>query len=131
MAVYIGFNPPFLGGVRGIMSPQADERLIKNDLIQLLKTARGEREHRPIFGTLLRTTVFENITDEVIDALRNSILEAIRDTEDRVNVIQLDITPDEDRSQLNITLSVALVNNPLTKFTLDLLASQNGLTIRR
>lgn len=110
-ATYFGFNPPFVSIVqtsintnpsdaepnryRGILPRQVDMRLVKNDVLQLLLTIPGERIQRPTFGTTLRSTVFEPMTDRVISDLRSNILSAINANEPRlINVdVQLKTVP--------------------------------------
>lgn len=120
-ATYFGFNPPFLSAIqssantsntdtepnryRGILPRQVDMRLIKNDVLQLLLTLRGERVQRPQFGTSLRSTVFEPMTDRVLSDLRSDMISAINDNEPRlINVgVQLTTVPKDLLLKIVIT----------------------------
>jgi phage baseplate assembly protein W len=82
--LWYGYNAPFIGGNEGVMSRQVDEKLIRNDLLQLLLTSPGDRVMRPTFGTGIRRFVFELITNDTIDQLKKSILNAIQLYETRV-----------------------------------------------
>jgi phage baseplate assembly protein W len=90
----IGFNPPFFGGNSNIMSPQEEERLIKNDLIQLILTFPGERVFRPDFGTITRGKVFDMNTSVDLSLLRENIIEAIEEFEPRVSLTDVIIEDD-------------------------------------
>jgi hypothetical protein len=132
---YYGFNPPFLSAVqttantnpsntepnryRGILPRQVDMRLIKNDILQLLFTIPGERVHRPTFGTTLRSTVFEPMTDRVMSDLRSNIISAINDNEPRlINVdVQLAAVPAD--LLLKVTVSGNMSYAPTEQFLLD------------
>jgi hypothetical protein len=132
---YYGFNPPFLSAVqttantnpsntepnryRGILPRQVDMRLIKNDILQLLFTIPGERVHRPTFGTTLRSTVFEPMTDRIMSDLRSNIISAINDNEPRlINVdVQLAAVPTD--LLLKVTVSGNMSYAPTEQFLLD------------
>jgi phage baseplate assembly protein W len=94
MPKIIGFNPPFFGGNQNIMSPQEEERLIKNDLIQLILTFPTERMFRPEFGTLARGKIFDMNTPVDLSALRENIIEAINTYEPRITLF--DVVIEED-----------------------------------
>lgn len=119
MATYYGYNPPFIGGAQNILSRQEDAQLIKNDLLQLLMTAPGDRVNRPDFGTPLRSFVFENNTEADISSLRSSILDAIAKFEPRVIVDNLSITQSQDANTIRIYLVFVLRDDPNTKLTID------------
>ncbi len=100
-AFYFGFNPPFRDN-RGVLARQEDSRLIKNDILQLLLTIPGERVHRPTFGTILRTSVFDPLTDANVATLEQSIQRALILNEPRLNNPQVHITVDRDKSLVNV-----------------------------
>ncbi len=101
--LWYGYNAPFIGGNEGVMSRQVDEKLIKNDLLQLLLTSPGDRVMRPTFGTGIRRFVFEPVTSDTIDALRTSILDAIALYETRVTATDVEIdTSDVDDNLISI-----------------------------
>jgi phage baseplate assembly protein W len=111
-AVYFGFNPPFIGGTQGVLSRQEDTRLIKNDILQLLNTVPGERIHRPSFGTPLREVIFDPLTESVLSALKNQILNAISREEPRVTSTNVVIISDPDNRTITVTVVTYLTINP-------------------
>lgn len=102
--VWFGFNAPFYGGLEKVMSRQVDERLIKNDLLQLIMTVPGERFGRPDFGTNLRITTFEQMDQETLDELSDDIANQIRKYEPRVTITSVLIQKDEDRNLINVKI---------------------------
>lgn len=92
--IWYGYNAPFLGGQEGVMSRQTDDRLIRNDLLQLLLTSPGERVMRPTFGSGIRRFLFQPITVDSIQDLRVNIISAIKFWEPRVSVtdVMIDVT---------------------------------------
>ena len=75
---WFGYSPAFVGGQCNIMSPSADEQLIKNDLLCLLLTLPGERIYRPTYGCPLRAYNFETSDPADIEGLKVAISNAIR-----------------------------------------------------
>lgn len=118
-ATLFGFNPPFLGGPQNILSRQEDERLIKNDLIQLLLTVPGERVMRPNFGVPLRSFVFEQLVDSDISALESTIGDAIVEQDSRVTVEEVTIQRDDERNGINVKVVVRLKKNPAKELTIE------------
>lgn len=116
---YYGFNPPFFGGSAGILSRQENERLIKNDLLQLLLTLPGERVMLPTFGTALRSFVFEQFDDATLEMLRMNIINAISLNEGRVNLTSLTLSPDYDNHGLRISITFSLKAQPNEAYSLD------------
>lgn len=122
-AILYGFNPAFYGGPNGILSRQEDQQLIKNDLLQLLLTVPGERVFRPTFGTILRSSIFEQLDSRQILAIRDSISESIRTHEPRVNVVKLNLTATDNTNELRIFLVAQIKVSPNLYITIDRLVT--------
>lgn len=118
-ATYYGMNPPFIGGAENVMSRQEDERLIKNDILQLLLTVPGERVMRPDFGVNLRNFVFEQLTASSISQLKAEIENQIGIYEKRVSIDYIDISKNDDENYLNIKIAVRLKRDPKRYFTIE------------
>lgn len=125
-ASFYGMNPPFLGGQENILSRQEDDRLIKNDILQLLLTIPGERVMRPTFGVQLRSFVFEQMTDADIVALQSEIAEAIRVNEPRVNVESIDITRNDDKNRIQIKIVARLKKDPKKELVIETFITQRS-----
>ena len=115
-ATFYGYNPPFIGGARGVLSRQEDIQIIKNDILQLLLTRPGERIYRPNFGTNLNNLVFANVNQNTIQILKVEITDILRKEEPRVNVKNVDIVQDEH--YLYIKIAAVLKSDP--KVVLDI-----------
>lgn len=118
-ATFYGFNPPFIGGQQNIMSRQEDDRLIKNDILQLLLTVPGERVMRPSYGVNLRNFVFENIVRADLSILKSEIEQQIRIYEPRVTLNYVDLIPDTDRNGLQIKIVVTLKKDPKKQLSIE------------
>jgi hypothetical protein len=95
---WFGYGPPFVGGQEGVFSRQVDEKLIKNDLLQLLLTAYGERVMRPTFGSPIRASLFDNMTRSQLDILENGISDVIQEYEPRVVVSSVSANISDDNT---------------------------------
>lgn len=118
-STYFGYNPPFLSD-KSIMALQTDERLIKNDILQLLLTSPGERSFRPDFGTDIKATLFEPIDTLTLNDLRLSILIAIKKFEPRVTATEVVIKLSPDDNQISIKVFCSLTIKPSTQLTVEL-----------
>ena len=118
-AEYYGFNPPFIGGAENILSRQEDERLIKNDILQLLLTVPGERVMRPDFGVNLRNFVFESMSSPQLSILRSEIQNQIASQEPRVNIESVVLKRDDDNNRLQINIVVNLKKDPKRQLSIE------------
>lgn len=115
---YYGFSFPFLVPPDGVLPPQSDLRIIKNDLKQLLLTSPGERRMRPDFGTDIRKFPFEPFDDNV-NALKRSIFSAIEKFEPRVVAKDIRVSGNSNTNTLTITVLAALTRNPNVELTVE------------
>ena len=118
-AKFIGYNPPIFGGHQNILSRQADERLVKNDLLQLLLTSPGERTMRPDFGTILKKSLFEPLDDLLIADIRGDINKKIERFEPRINATST-IRVNKDESTLTVIVIGVFSNEPNRSFEAEI-----------
>ena len=91
----LGLAFPMLNeGVGGFLSQNENLRSLSDCVKQLILTGRGARVMRPDFGTDLRASVFEPLTEDLINALKEQILTTIAKYEPRVIVKRLELSPD-------------------------------------
>lgn len=118
-AIFYGFNMPFFGGPQKILSRQVDDKLIKNDILQLLLTVPGERVMRPDFGVHLRSFLFEQNTDSDLSILENEIAQAITEYEKRVTVENVTVVSDTNKHGINVVVIVRMVKDPKKVLTVE------------
>lgn len=97
---FYGFNIPIFNG-KTILPFQTDERLIKNDILQLLLTSPGERIMRANFGCNIKPSMFENNTEKNRNFIKKQIYQAITTYEKRVSIKESDISVTTDNSNQN------------------------------
>lgn len=116
---FYGFNPPFFGGQQKVLSKQSGDRLIKNDILQLLLTSIGERVMRPNYGTILKASLFEPLDDALLNQLTSELQYAIDVGEPRIDA-EVTITSDEDNSSLHVKIIGVRNNNDNSQFLLEI-----------
>jgi hypothetical protein len=119
MTQWYGFNYPFIGGAEGVLSRQEDDRLIRNDVLQILFTTLGSRVMRPTFGTPLRNFVFENMTPATLSELESAIENSLASFEHRAALVNLDLSPSPDRSYLSVHIVMRLITDPDNVIDID------------
>ena len=121
--------PASTSGAGGTFSNNYNTESIKDGLIQLLLTSRGERPMRLDFGTDLRRSVFAPLDSATISALKASINTAIKKYEKRITVRSLEVTPRNDNSQVDVALSFSLKDNVLDVDRIFLTVNTEGVII--
>ena len=91
---------------------------IKNDLLSLLQTKKGERIFQPNLGLGIDSFLFENITEEVKIDIQNDIIDTIQTFLPFVNIIQLDVL-ETNTNTLNVVCKFSFNNNPNIFETID------------
>lgn len=123
---YFGNNYPFWQPPNTVLPQQADVRLIKNDLLQLLLTSPGERRMRPNYGTVIRKYPFEQFTSETEGIIRNSISSAISRFEPRVILKNVIFDSDPDNNLIRISVLCALTRDPNIELSVELTTTNPG-----
>jgi len=99
--IAIGVSLPFNGpGVFNSTFTTKDQ--IKSNLINLLLTTRGERIMNPLLGTGLRNFLFEGITENNIENLKQDLNNSIRVFIPEITVLSLDIIPNSDFNTVSL-----------------------------
>jgi len=122
-ALWFGFNAPFIDGGGRILPRQENERLIKNDLLQLLFTVPGERVMSPDFGVNLRNFPFEQLDEESLASIEQEIRDKIIRFEPRVLVDPgpsgVEVKGKPDDHFVEILVRGALTNDPNRSFVFE------------
>lgn len=101
--IAIGVSLPFNGPV-AFNSTYSTTEQIKSNLINLLLTNKGERIMNPEFGADLKTVLFEGITEDTSDMIRNLISTNVSIFVPEVTVTNLNINKQEDQNTISITV---------------------------
>ena len=116
----LGFAFPMRGdGIGGYLAQNENLRSLRDCVVQLIMTGRGARVMRPDYGTDLRSSVFDPLTEDSIDSLR--ILSTIAKYEPRVIVQRISLTPDFERHTLKVELYITSKDDLLTGELIEVL----------
>ena len=84
-----------------------------SNIRNLLLTNRGERVGQPTFGADILLTLFEPMSDQLINSVEEKISESIAEWLPHVAINKLSVEPDSvEVNQLNIELEFSLTMNP-------------------
>lgn len=109
--VYSDFDFAFRANpVTGDIALKKDIEAIKQSVINILLTNKGERPFFPTFGSNIRSYLFENFDPVTRTLLENSIQESITNYEPRVKVLNVDVTDLSDRNALNFSVEVEIIS---------------------
>jgi phage baseplate assembly protein W len=111
-SVAVGVNLPFSGPAVFISNYQTKDA-IKNNLINFFLTNPGERVLNPTFGGGLRAFLFEQITLDNLNFLREDINEKLVLYFPDVIVEDLIVTGNPDQNTINVTLKYSVINTSI------------------
>ena len=105
--IAIGISLPFNGpGV--FKSTYTTKDQIKSNLVNLLLTDKGERVMNPNFGTNLKRFLFEGITDNNLETLKDNILSSILTYIYEITVTNIILVPNTDNNLVSLTIEYYL-----------------------
>ena len=109
----VGVNLPFSGP--SVFTPNyLTSDAIKNNLINYFLTNPGERPLNPLFGGGLRAFLFEQITENNLNFLREDLNQKLQIFFSNIEVKDLIISGQEDTNQIAVTLKYNVLNTSIT-----------------
>jgi phage baseplate assembly protein W len=109
----VGVNLP-LNGPSVFISNYQTKDAIKNNLINFFLTNPGERPLNPTFGGGLRAFIFEQITTDNLNFLREDVNFKLSTYFPNIVVEDLIVIGQEDSNQITITLKYSVINTNIT-----------------
>lgn len=100
----VGVNIPFSANEVFTSNYQTKDA-IKNNLINYMLTGRGERFMNPTFGSGLRNFLFEQVDNQKLDNLSNTIAQEVSLMFPKVVVTFISVNPDVDRNTIELVMS--------------------------
>jgi uncharacterized protein len=105
----VGVNIP-LSGPSVFISNYQTKDAIKNNLINFFLTNPGERPLNPLFGGGLRAFIFEQITNDNLNFLREDINSKLENYFPNIQIEDLIVSGQEDTNQITVTLKYSVIN---------------------
>ena len=107
--VGIGVDIPFSSG--GVFTPNyTTKEAIKNNIINYFLTNPGERPANPLFGGGLRNFIFEQISFENLDFLKEDINIKLQQFFPDVVINEVEVIGNEDQNEVVVNLQYAVSN---------------------
>ena len=94
----------------GDVALKKDEEAIKQSVINILSTNRGERPFLPYFGANLRRYLFDNFDRVTTSLIDEQIRSALANYEPRVRVLSVDVQGRPDQNSMTITLEFEIIS---------------------
>tara|TARA_B100000287_G_scaffold381060_1_gene385173 strand:+ start:1219 stop:1638 length:420 start_codon:yes stop_codon:yes gene_type:complete len=92
-----------------------NENAIKQSIRNLILTVPGEKPFQPLVGSAVNELLFEPIDPFTVDSLRDEILNTITQHEPRVGVDTVDIQPQYDNNDINVTVIYRIIGQPIVE----------------
>jgi phage baseplate assembly protein W len=86
-----------------------NETAIARSVRNLVLTAQGERFFNPILGSKVSRLLFESVDEITASAIQEEITTTINNFEPRVNLLSVDVSPDYDNGEFNVTVRYEIV----------------------
>lgn len=118
MAQFQGFSFPFRKGTTAFPAEAQDADLIKQSLIQLILTGRGERLMRPDVGSGAFSFLFENDDIILAQAIQIEVTNVIQKYEPRVILQNVDVQrgdPTNAAADSTVVVTINYINVPAKK----------------
>lgn len=109
VGIAIPFNAP---GV--FFSTYTTQDAIRNNLLNFFLTNKTERYLNNQFGANLRAFIFEQITSDNLDGLKQNIQVLIAQYFTNIKIDNLNITQSPDNNEINIQLYYSIVDTGIT-----------------
>ena len=107
--VGIGVDIPFSSG--GVFTPNyTTKEAIKNNIINFFLTNPGERPANPLFGGGLRNFIFEQISFENLDFLKEDNNTKLQQFFPDVVINEVEVIGNEDQNEVVVNLQYAVSN---------------------
>ena len=88
---------------------------VKSNLINFILTAKGERPLNPEFGTTIRQYLFENINNNTLRSLEDTLREELTLNFPSVTITSIKFNPQYDTNAINIVINYYILGgNPNT-----------------
>ena len=101
-----------------------DASAIKQSIVNLLLTNKGERLMNPTYGSDIRSYLFEPMDYGTANQIKNNISDTIETFEPRIRVLQISATPNFDDNGFDITMTYNVIGTDTPPVTVDFFLSR-------
>lgn len=93
---------------------------VKNSLVAIISTRKGERPFEPDFGCEIYSSLFENMNDFSAYTIENSIKQSITNYEPRVRLKSVQVVPFYDQNMYVISITYHVITDLSVVYTMKL-----------
>ena len=112
-SVGVGVSLP-LNGKSVFKSTFTTSEALKTNLINWFLTNKGERNLNPDFGGNLRKYIFQQITEDNLDFLKEDVQNQLGQYFPSVTIVSLDVLGQEDNMIITVNLKYRVVNTGIS-----------------
>lgn len=105
--------------ITGDVALKREIQAVKQSVLNILLTNRGDRPFDPDFGSDIRKQLFENFDPITEQLLKDQIRGALRNYEPRVRVLNVIVNARPDKNYLDVSLEVEIQSPEQTVITVD------------
>lgn len=105
---FLGAPYPIVKHPLGLLRTQRGVNQVKSDLMVLLLTEPGERVMLPEFGTPLKKYIFEQSDSLIVERIRETVANSIRNWEPRIAVSAIEVTNSREAMGSSINVNDAM-----------------------
>lgn len=105
----VGISLPFDGST-GINTTYTTADTLKSNLINFILTGKRERLMKPGFGSGVRDLLFEPITEDIIDQVKNLIEGGVSTYFPQVLIREINVNLSSERRTITIYLNYSILN---------------------
>jgi hypothetical protein len=110
--------------VTGDVSLKKDVEAVKQSVLNILKTRRGEKPFSPNFGSGIYSFLFEPIDSVTKAMIEEDIIFSLRNYEPRVKILSIVVDDLEDQNAINIRLDLEIISPVVTTTTIEFIVQR-------
>ena len=96
--------------VTGDIIKVVDATSVKRGIRNILLTETTERLFQPEVGSGIKGLLFEQMSDITAQLLEDQVRSAVESWEDRADVVEIVVTPDEEYNRYRVAVTFRIVN---------------------
>ena len=105
--------------VTGDLVVKKDEAAIKQAIVNLLLTSKGERPFAPDLGSDLRTLMFEPLDVATAGEISSNIRETLRNYEPRISILGIEVNANFEDNGFDVALEFEIIGREDFPATLE------------
>lgn len=95
--------------VTGDLIVKKDDAAIKQSVVNLLLTSKGERPFQPDLGSDLRRLLFETLDVATASEIATNIRETLKDYEPRISILSIEVDANYDDNGFDVALEFEII----------------------